>query len=650
MVERINKFEEKYGDDYRQGSTAPTNPNHSFDVAESTQPALSVPSPKGEETAVVGSEAPSTAMPVVYGHSVTDYIHALLPNGAPKNSRHREALKIANDLIILLDGNSEQVRKVLLSLSWVKDVISERGEREINDIIDSAKQHFQKREKENLYAPLPSNRMRKAISQVTKKSYKVMMAELSQQTEGYVDADVDILKFLSAIGGEVKKLFPKYPMLRLLCHGLKQKQYVDALFAGGAYGMTLMTRCYYQFYGAPGRKCRMNCILEIIGPPGSGKGFLVDLYRIMMEPLKKADEAQIIALNKWKEEQLTKGANKDKSACPKGVLRCLPAESSAAAIRDAMINAKETIDGEEFPLHVFLFDAELDNTIRQMKKGYMDIATLYLKAFHNEPHGSLLKTTSASVGEYDVHMNCVYSGTDYALNKQINEYNYSTGLPFRLTLVPMAFTNYEMMENRKYTEEDRKRDELLREWAYKLDKTKGEIPVSMLSDKLYKWTENRMQDAKEDDSKVDEDLLKRCAWHGINYAIPFIVSRHWDEMKEDNGFWTPGAGFKIDKTDLKLCQLIVNAQFAFQRYFVGPIAEKFYESKAIESVSSRHLQTRTKEAYMKLPEIFGMEDVMSCYGYNSVGGGCSRLKRLQDDGLAEKIRSGENKGKYRKLS
>ena len=82
----------------------------------------------------------------------------------------------------------------------------------------------------------------------------------------------------------------------------------------------------------------------------------------------KADEKQVEALNQWNEEQNTKGANKDKTSRPIGAYRCLPAESSVAAIREAIMDSKEEIDGEIWPLHVFLFDSELDNTIRQMKR------------------------------------------------------------------------------------------------------------------------------------------------------------------------------------------------------------------------------------------------------------------------------------------
>ena len=54
-------------------------------------------------------------------------------------------------------------------------------------------------------------------------------------------------------------------------------------------------------------------------------------------------------------------------------------------------------------------------------------------------------------------------------------------------------------------------------------------------------------------------------------------------------------------------------------------------------------------AYRRLPGIFTSDDVMREYGYTSMGSVCSRLKILQDDGMVRKIRTGTDKGKYRKL-
>ena len=46
----------------------------------------------------------------VFNHPVVDYINTMLPNGAPVNSRHKFALKLANDLMILLDGDEARVK------------------------------------------------------------------------------------------------------------------------------------------------------------------------------------------------------------------------------------------------------------------------------------------------------------------------------------------------------------------------------------------------------------------------------------------------------------------------------------------------------------------------------------------------------------
>ena len=69
-------------------------------------------------------------------------------------------------------------------------------------------------------------------------------------------------------------------------------------------------------------------------------------------------------------------------------------------------------------------------------------------------------------------------------------------------------------------------------------------------DELYEWTARRMADAAENESRADEMLLKRCAYHGLNFAAPFIVMRHWDQLKQDGAFWC--GEFETDDVDWRL--------------------------------------------------------------------------------------------------
>lgn len=653
-----NEFDRMYGDSYRNENSNATNPDHVLpgNTAEGAKGGESLTTATAEGARELADSVKLAEREVsldVYGHSVVDYVNTMLPNGAPEGSRHKFALKVASDAIILYDGDMGRVNQLLLKLPFVQEIISERGMLEIDRIISAAKKRMEKREAENLYDPQPSKDIRRAIKAVTGRDYSQLVRDEKAKAMGQAAAVTDdVISMLERIGKRLQRLLKHFELLQLLCHRLMLRHFVAALYVGGGFGMTLMTRMWYRFWAEPGRRCRLNSIVELIGRSGSGKHIAVDLYRLMMEPVKKADAVQIEALNKWNEERDQKsGGEKNKTPRPKGILRCLPSEASAAAIREAEFNAKEIIDGEEFPLHVSQFNSELDDLLAQQKKSYMNIEALFLKSLHNEPAGSFLKTSSSKVGEYDVHFCGCYTGTEDAMAKQNTTSNFARGLPQRLSAVPMGDTNYEMRENRDYTEADRQRDDKLREWAYRLDSCKGEIPCKDISDALYGWTARRMADAKDEDSKALEDLVKRPCWIATNMALVFIVTRHWDQMIEDkDGRMICGPDFKTDKVDRELALTICDAQFAFQQYFFLATGEKLYDDREAQKASNVHHQQKTLLAYRRLPEVFTSDDVKREYAYNSTGSVCSRLKHLCDDGLAQKIRRGPDKGKYRKLA
>jgi len=606
----------------------------------------------GPSAATTGVQATASLLKLTaLGYPLIDYCNALFPGGVPVGSRHQSAIKLAYDLLIICDGDAQKVLSMMSQLSWVKDIVTERGQKEIDNIMAAAQNLKHKRECENFYELQPSKAMRRAIEQVAGCRYAALVKNAQKQMAGNDSDDSDVTAMLERIGSEIANLFPKYPLLKLLCHRLERKYYAVAMFAGGAFAMTLMTRCWYQSGMEPGRHCRLNSVLELIGRSGGGKHIAVNLYKLLMAPIKQADAAQEAALNRWNEERDMKNSSeKNKTPRPKGIFRCMPSETSAAAIREAQFNAKEQIDGEEWPLHVSHFNSELDDLIDQMKKGYMNIEKLFLKGFHNEPDGAYLKTSSSMVGEYDVHFNAVYSGTPDALRKQTTKENFVKGRLFRITAVPMADSDFKPRQRHIYDEKDRQRDKELLDWAYKLDSTKGEIPCDDIDLTLCQWTARRMADAEENNrSYALEDMVKRPYWHGMNYVLPFIVARHWDQMVEDGGRFKCGPDFKTDKYDRQLALLIVNAHFAFQQHFFLAIGEQYYDDQEAYLASGKTHPQKTWIAYQRLPNIFTSDDVDACYGYggntNSIN---SRLKRLVDDSMAKIVDRTGNKKKYQK--
>jgi hypothetical protein len=654
---KSKEFNERFLGAYQQEQTAPTDKGHQFD-SEKAADNGQVTNPASELAASVATPAPAPPVDsldlTAFGYPLVDFTNALLPNGAPVGSRHKSAIKLAYDLLVVCDGDAEKVHALLMQLQWVRDVVAERGQKEIDDIMESAQKLKHKRESENYYELLPSREMRRAIEAVTGRKYIALVKKIQKQAlGGLTDAEQqDITAMLERIGREIEKLFPYCPLLKLLCHRLERKYYVVALFVGGAFFMTLMTRCWYQSGMEPGRKCRLNSVLELIGRSGGGKHIAVRLYRLLMTPVEKSDEAQQAALNRWNEERDQKsGGEKNKTPRPKGIFRRMPSETSAAAIREAEFNAKEIIDGEEWPLHVSHFNSELDDLIEQMKKGYMNIEKLFLKGFHNEPDGAYLKTSSSMIGEYDVHFNAVYSGTPDALRKQTTKENFVKGRLFRITAVPLADSNFQTRKRHKYDDKDRENDAALLEWAYKFDACKGEIPCDDIDLALCEWTERRMADAEENGRNLAlEDMVKRPYWHGMNYSLPFIISRHWDQMIEDGGRYKCPADFKTDKIDRQIALLIVNAHFAFQQHFFLAVGEQYYDNQEAEQTSGRTHRQKTWIGYRRLPNPFTRQDVDTCFGYegntNNIN---SKIKRLVDDGMAQRITKGESKGMFRKL-
>ena len=463
------------------------------------------------------------------------------------------------------------------------------------------------------------------------------MREVLESLNVYLNAQASAVTSESIIsqklwewGTQIEALSEDYPILKDICKGLKRNQYPAALFVGGGLLMTLMTRCTYRFYHRPEELRRLNNSTLIIGDPASGKSFATRLFKLLAAPIVAADKVGKDAINAYREQMRTKGANKEKPKKPKVVVRIHPARTSNAQFIQDMVNAKEEVDGEPMQLHMLTFDTELDNTLSLQKGGaYIDKQALQLKAFHNEEDGQAYSNVDSVFQEFYVIWNYIYTGTPIALKKMVNEQNFGSGLATRLTCIPLPATNFQMMSRESAVDYDS--DNRLKAWAEKLDRMKGEL-------ELYDWTARRMADAEENESKADEMLLKRCAYHGLNFSAPFIVMRHWDKMHQEGNYWC--GEFETDEVDWRLAELIVNIQYACQRHYFGAMAEAYFDNKLKDANVNLQRKQKTLEGFSRLPEVFTSEDVMRCFNLSSDGAVRSKTRRLLSDRLIVKVSDG----------
>ena len=686
-------FDREYTPQYREKKTQPLY--HQFEAHPARQcrllPEGRKKPPQGRDVQIPNSAASSNQTPLPSegfllwqatkgrageawrGYDIQSIIDARygdkLPCAADSN-RHKESLKLATDLLIMLDGDKAAVQRIVEAQPWVKEIIDERDEN-VEQTVSSAAECVAQKERKYGGNVKPSKAMQEAIERVKETLPQPLPAgrggdTLSSRGIGAESGNKGVQGICSPPyregqgegpeglplwdwGAQIEELFEDFPLLKDICKGLKRNQYPAALFVGGGLLMTLMTRCTYRFYHRPEELRRLNNSTLIIGDPASGKSFATRLFKLLAAPIVAADKVGKDAINAYRELMKTKGANKEKPKKPKVVVRVHPARTSNAQFIQDMVNAVEVVDGDPMQLHMLTFDTELDNTVTVQKGGsWIDKFSMELKAFHNEEDGQAYSNVDSILQDFIVTWNFIYTGTPIALKKKVNEQNFGSGLATRLTCIPLPSTNFEMMEREKYL--DYESDGRLKQWAFKLDRMKGELSVQKIVDELYDWTARRMADAKENDSKADEMLLKRCAYHGLNFSAPFIVMRHWDKMHQDGDYWC--GEFETDEVDWKLAELITNIQFACQRHYFGAMAEAYFDNKLKDASVNVQRRQKTLEAFNRLPEEFTSDDVMRCFQLRNNTSARARVSRLMKDHLAERVEefveNGTTKAKYKK--
>ena len=595
-------FSERYTALYRDGHSQATNENH---LVESC-------SPLPEKT--------------FKGRPYSEIIDAWWKRngGVPQEGeRNVKLYQLAVNLRAICDNNKALLLQIMPRLGL--------SEEEVRSIVESA-----------------CKETPKGVSKMMQEVLKTKDLS-SGSVPGERLAEEDISRWLWEWGAQIEVLSEDYPIIKDITKGLKRNQYPAALFVAGGLLMTLMTRCTYRFYHRPEELRRLNNSTLIIGDPASGKSFATRLFKLLASPIVAADKIGKEAINAYREQMRTKGANKEKPKKPKVVVRVHPARTSNAQFIQDMVNSVEEVDGQLMQLHQLTFDTELDNTMTVQKGGsWIDKQSLELKAFHNEEDGQAYSNNDSILQDFYVTWNFICTGTPIALKKKVNEQNFGSGLATRLTCIPLPATDFEMMSRESIVDYDS--DNRLKDWAEKLDRTKGELSVQKIVDELYEWTARRMADAAENESKADEMLLKRCAYHGLNFSAPFIVMRHWGELHQEGEFWC--GTFETDEVDWKLAEMIVNIQYACQRHYFGTMAENYFDNKMRDASVNVRRQPKTIEAFQRLPEEFTVEDAMRCFSLANDVVARVKIRRLVKDHLVEKagefVENGTTKAVFRK--
>ena len=539
--------------------------------------------------------------------------------GAPTTGdRHRTMLQLALDLRYICDNNPENVDWALRQCGFVQDIIRERGEGEVRAVADTACER-------RMYKDIPK-RMQGVLESVGIRSGEPATAQRPVAT-----VDVPYEQFAQRLEPLLSAPYAE------ACRGVSRKNWLGAVFASGAMYCTLLSRCWYRHYD--GALQRMNPQVLIIGHPASGKSFAKHLDDQIMCSMREQDEVVRLAETRYKQEQKKRGTSskaqkQDALVEPEGMIRYLPTKTSNNIFFRRLKRAKEMVEGQQLPLHLYMFDSELDSSISAQSGGaWIGKHDLELKAFHNELSGVDYANGDSINDILPVYWNSVTTGTNVSLHKKFTLRNINDGLCSRVAIFLMERANFRMVGKNLV---DNKTNEALKAWGYKMEKLHGELPLQRLVDHVYDLCELSAQEAEAADDLVLDYLRKRAVFYATWFTVPRIVAREYDKFVKTGKL-------EITDDDLKFSTLMYDAVIWFQDYFFGQMLQDSWDNAEREYVPRRK-NSKNADAYRDLPETFTMKDVMAVLDIedNPARQQCNRWLK---HGFVERVKQ----GKYKKI-
>ena len=643
-------FGKKYDDEYHAGHSQPT-----IDVAKSGADSPDMATVQGaaenrHDVSGCDGENQLAVEPLTY-HNVPylTIIEAWSKQrfSGDHVSRHEASVVLARDLYIMTDRDKQATLALLMAQKWVQEIVEERQE-DVERTVNNAADYVAAQENENAkkgkpWFPKISKEMKAALEASgavsTQGTGTSVTSEISQMSQSpSADNDVYAVLPLDAWAEELQEMAAYYPCLKELFLNVHPHKLAAVWFSSAALFGTLMTRAWYHFWYEPELVRRLNYCIFIIGDPGAGKNIVEKFYKKIADPMIQADQCLIDAVNRYKEGRTerttsTKAQKGEALKRPVVGIRVHPARTATGEFIRHMNAAVETVQGEPLNLHMFSFDAELDNVTKQNKGGdWKDREILELKAFHNEQDGQMYANQESVTGMFNVFWNFIYTGTPYALHRKVNQRNFGTGMSTRLAVIPLPDKGMA----KRHQQVDPDANETLRTWAYRLDRVEGELPIEPLNDETFEWQTAHLEIAEFNGDKADRTLLKRIPYYGIGISLPFILMRHWDE-------WQESRTLTMDDRDRRLCRLAMEIQYKCQQFFFGEMAFNYFADQNKEFVQRRR-STRYDECFRKLPDEFKTQQFMEVFGCSSTAASRAII-RFQEDGAVEKVKY----GLYRKL-
>lgn len=630
-------YDLQQGDRYRQlpkGDSTPTDPKWiAYDEQLKAQKRKEKANEKttaenASETsssATVSAVTPQAETSVEFSEEDEAFIKVLNehygPSLPPHTKHDRMQTETSHWLCYYNDNDAQKAIAMAYRLDWVKEWNPNPGE--VEDLCQSAA-------KKKLLTRYP-----KALKELMDKAGINLEPPVADTKNVSPLAILPFDRWCDTIEG----LFDSFPCLREVCEPHPRRLWPFLLFASAAMMGTCMDLCYYYFYANESERTRLNYIIWGVGDPTSGKHSLERLMNLLLAPIIAESEIADDSTNTWKSETDAMGANKEKDLRPEIFNRMFGYRSSNSEFIRSMINCKEEVDGEMMGRHMVTCSSEKDLEIGRAGS-WISKSNMVLLSFHGEYDDQHYSNKQSVSGRYRVFWNMFETFTPPTLTKLVNEHSVNSGLDTRTATIPMGEDDFKMMPlRRKEDSKTAEYNETLKQWAYRLDQRRGELPIWPLVEHVHKWCDDRRAIAEFNDrDKADWLLVKRVPYYGLNISAPYIDMRHWEE-REQTGTYTP------DDVDHSLVDLVLDIQYRTQHYWYYELHRLYYDNQLRDAAKQKRRTNKFQECFRLLPEEFTTEKFAQVFGYANNRAGQKPLQRLEDDKAIERTM----RGHYKKL-
>ncbi|MBR4651085.1 MAG: DUF3987 domain-containing protein [Prevotella sp.] len=383
-----------------------------------------------------------------FGFDIQQVIDERFKKGTPSarsQSRHDQSLRLARDLMVMLDRNKALTWQVLTAQPWVKEIMEERNEN-VEQTIESALGYIEQNEaKYGAYYAL-TRPMAKAIIAITGKSIQELKKDPNEEDEddnGNVNDNCE----LGTVNCELKPMPTAPPVIRELISICPPDFVIPAINALMPILGTLTS--YVRTVDTLTNKVLSTTFFSCIyAPPASGKSFVEMYFNWLLGIIMKRDELNSARDAVYGRKQNTKGANEKGDVLPPTSIRIALPRMSDPEFFEKMRNNKGH--------HMITYAAEVDDWKRGLKTAGGNKDADLRKAWDNGLGGQQVKSTSTFKGMVNMYWNVLICGTQ----DQVYNYfkNVTNGLVTRFCFTELK--NQEFKEDapyfRPWTKKERK--------------------------------------------------------------------------------------------------------------------------------------------------------------------------------------------------